>query len=289
LNIGDFGDVGSSGSLTLADEDGNNYLIAQVPPTLANGNNLFFGIVDSSASITKIVLTKTTESDGITIDEIYFTPADATLPISNPATKELVSGPLKDIGNGVYEPFHDIDGDGTLDEGAFVVINQNFSQRYEVEIEITNTAGPGALDDILIVDFVPSPFGLDVEREDLDDAALDGFCIDGVCDGVIEDPLCPVLVTGGSIVIEAGGLDPGEICKTVAYLATQKKPSKGKGKAKNKFEPATCVALSSVNLNEVTDTFALNFGVKVFDVVEDVLLFGPSDSIHLKAVDCPPD
>lgn len=73
LNIGDFGDVGSAGLLSIFDDKGNNLAIAQSPPNLANGNNLFFGLQYDTDAISQIVLSKTTMTDGITIDEIYFT------------------------------------------------------------------------------------------------------------------------------------------------------------------------------------------------------------------------
>jgi hypothetical protein len=71
LHIGDFGDLASIGELTLSTDNVDELVIATTPPQLANGNVLFFGITDTNP-FTTIQLTKTTETDGITIDEVYF-------------------------------------------------------------------------------------------------------------------------------------------------------------------------------------------------------------------------
>ena len=68
LNIGDFGDR-QSGELRIADDQGNDLLIAESP--LANGNILFFGLIYDTEQVSQIVLSNIVSTDGITIDEVY--------------------------------------------------------------------------------------------------------------------------------------------------------------------------------------------------------------------------
>lgn len=81
MSIADFGDRPSTGSLIFGNDLGDSFVIAATPPTLADGNLLFFGIVNQSQPFSTITLTKETFSDGIAIDEIYFTavPEPSTL------------------------------------------------------------------------------------------------------------------------------------------------------------------------------------------------------------------
>ncbi len=72
IDIIDFGDGFTSGSLFLTTNTGDNFTIAAVPPFLANGNVLFFGILNTSASFTEVSINKTTSDEGISLDSLYF-------------------------------------------------------------------------------------------------------------------------------------------------------------------------------------------------------------------------
>ena len=212
---------------------------------------------------------------------------------TNPAKTTLVSGPLKDDGSSF-----DIDGDGVDDLGLVIGVAQGFSQHYAFDIDITNTAGAGALDDLAFLEVVPTTFALDPTREDLHSAgaSIDEVCDDGVCDGISSVAACPVSVTGPTdpeqivehiIVIEAIGLGAGATCKTTVFVATRGMTGKGKGKKKAKFEPTSCTTVLSDSGIPVTNTVTLNVGVKTFDTATNDLLFGPTGSFPLKLLGCP--
>jgi len=74
LNIVDFGDLASEGELILRNEFGQSFTIATAPG-LDDGNLLFFGLENSSQPFSTVYLEKTTTTDGIALDEIYFQPA----------------------------------------------------------------------------------------------------------------------------------------------------------------------------------------------------------------------
>ena len=216
-------------------------------------------------------------------------------PLSNPASKVLISGPLTEDGLGGLTPFFDFDGDGLEDEGNFVLINQDFAQHYAARISVTNTGATGALDDLLVLDSIPQGFVMDGLGEDTADGFSDGFCDDGNCDGVWIDPACPAVINGPDtdpqldeefVVIEGIGLPKGATCQTTVYVATKQIPSKGK-KKRNRFEPISCSTVIGDSGQTVNDTIVMNAGVKVLDGVTNDLLFGPSGSINLVAVGCP--
>lgn len=74
INITDFGDRDlNGGTLSIATNLGDTFVIAETLPVLSDGNLLFFGIVDAAVPFQTLVLTNTTINDGIAIDEIYFT------------------------------------------------------------------------------------------------------------------------------------------------------------------------------------------------------------------------
>lgn len=79
LNITDFGDVGGGGSLSIAVGGDAPIEIASSPPALANGNILFWGVT-SDTTFSSVTLTKSTTTDGIVLDEIYFLAAPTSVP-----------------------------------------------------------------------------------------------------------------------------------------------------------------------------------------------------------------
>ena len=89
LSIVDFGDVGTSGEFSISNDNGDLFLIAENPPAWNNGNQIFFGLIDEENPFSSIVLTKSTMTDGIGIDEIYFTNAPVSIP--EPGTGFLAS------------------------------------------------------------------------------------------------------------------------------------------------------------------------------------------------------
>lgn len=73
LNVFDFGDLGGAGELSLSIDLGDEFLIASsTSGYLGNGNILFFGLT-SDVAFSQVVLSKTSTTDGIGIDEVYYT------------------------------------------------------------------------------------------------------------------------------------------------------------------------------------------------------------------------
>lgn len=72
IHVMDFGDLASTGQLLLGNDLGDQFIVAETPPALANGNILFFGMVNSELAFSSVTFTKTTMTDGIAIDEVYF-------------------------------------------------------------------------------------------------------------------------------------------------------------------------------------------------------------------------
>jgi len=88
ISILDFGDVGTAGELGINDGKGNFVSIASNPPSRPNANELFAGLGSSAHPITSVTLTKSTMTDGIALDEVYFVP----VAIPEPSTLALLVG-----------------------------------------------------------------------------------------------------------------------------------------------------------------------------------------------------
>jgi len=66
--VTDFGD-GGAGNLSFTNNAGDSFVIASSP--LANGNELFFGMVNDTSSFTSFSLVKTSTDDGFGVDRIF--------------------------------------------------------------------------------------------------------------------------------------------------------------------------------------------------------------------------
>lgn len=71
--ITDFGDY-NGGVLSFGNSSGDEVTIAVNPPRLADGNEIFWGIRNTQAPFTTATLYKTTQGDGVGLDQVYFTP-----------------------------------------------------------------------------------------------------------------------------------------------------------------------------------------------------------------------
>lgn len=71
LWITDFGDY-NGGALTFANDSGDAYVILSNPPRLPDGGEAFFGVRNTNQPFRTVVLGKTTEGDGIGMDQVRF-------------------------------------------------------------------------------------------------------------------------------------------------------------------------------------------------------------------------
>lgn len=88
INITDWGDFGTAGTLTYTDDAGGNHQVAVTPQ--ANEAELFFGIV-SLLPITSATLAHDSEGEGFSIDEVYYgVPEPTTLSLCAIASMTLL-------------------------------------------------------------------------------------------------------------------------------------------------------------------------------------------------------
>ncbi|MEZ5065379.1 MAG: hypothetical protein R3B81_11650 [bacterium] len=71
LWITDFGDY-NSGSLTFANDAGDVYVILSNPPQQPDGGEAFFGVRNTDQPFQTVVLSKSTQGDGIGMDQVRF-------------------------------------------------------------------------------------------------------------------------------------------------------------------------------------------------------------------------
>ena len=93
FSVVDFGD-GEAGSLLIRNDVGDTYTIKTVPPLLADANEFFFGLVNTSQTFTHVEIEATTVSDGMGFDEFYFTnsvPEPSSLALSGVGVFSLFS------------------------------------------------------------------------------------------------------------------------------------------------------------------------------------------------------
>jgi hypothetical protein len=87
--------------------------------------------------------------------------------------------------------------------------------------------------------------------------------------------------------IEPDGLAPEESCRTLAYIATTRAPSRGKvAKELKVFNPRECARVTTGGGDSLVDTVTLNEGVKVFLKQTADLLFGPVETVQLQPLRC---
>lgn len=284
---------GGGRTLTLTTSAGDEYSLHEL---LIPGQAAFFGLVNTDQTFDQFTLMKNSLSDGIGIDRVHLVASETTTD-TGPASKLQIAGPLRLDGGTGFERFHDRDGDGSLDEGPFILIKQNFAQHYAFEITVENTDGEGALDDLVLWDEISSIFVLSADLEDyMADGVIDDICIDATCDGYETTAGCDIAFTGPDqdpdlnstvITIEAVGLAQGATCSARAFVASEALPRKGKGKKPPKFEPQECITVLSPSGRPVEGTITMNTGVQTLDVVAGDALFGPTGPIELIAIGCP--
>ena len=87
------------------------------------------------------------------------------------------------------------------------------------------------------------------------------------------------------VTIDPGGLAPSAFCTTTVYVETVTTGS-SKGKNASTFEPRTCEVADTNDGGALTNTIALNDGVKSFDGTANDLPLGPVGSIQLAPQGC---
>ena len=171
---------------------------------------------------------------------------------------------------GGLEPITDVE------QGPFIKIGVR-DQHWDFEISIT---GGEDTDEQVYVDAIPSLYELSPFFEEFDTGL---GCLDGFCNGIGEDPMCPVTVTAPQsnrpsgqtlTAIEPDGLGADEICKTTVYVKLRQRIR-------------SCPTAAIDDGSELDYTFPFNDGVQVFDADTNELLGGPFDPIRLAPVGCP--
>jgi hypothetical protein len=244
-----------------------------------------------------------TGGNGANVDWDFVRFAQPIPPSVPDIAKHQTDGPLRQDGLGGMEPF-DLDGDGN-DLGAVIGVSLDHSQSYAFASRIIN-ADPisrhtalqwfGPISPIAL-DEITKPFAFDPDFEDFySDGLIDGVCGDGLpCDGIVEDPTCPVTViepseedsrVAATVLIEADLLPDGAACTTRFFVATTEAARRGRSRRNARFQPTRCVTATSDGGTLVTDTVTLNPGLKLFDGITNDLLAGPAGSIQLKPVGC---
>lgn len=213
-------------------------------------------------------------------------------------SKRLVSGPWKEDDTGGLVAF-DANGDGRVDKGYVVGIGLTHAQHFAVAVDISNDSASEGMSGLAFVDALPEGFALDAAGEAFaDSATLSGPCLDGRCDGISADPLCPVTLTGTAnnaryLSIEPDGLQPEQRCRTLIYIETTRDlstVSRGRPRqllrALRVFNPRECVRVATADGGTLVDTVTLNDGVKVYFKETGDLLFGPVETVELQPLGC---
>lgn len=71
LTVTDFGDW-TAGTLSIGNNVGDGYVIASNPPIHSDGTEHFIGIRNETTPFSIVVLSKSTQGDGVGVDEIYY-------------------------------------------------------------------------------------------------------------------------------------------------------------------------------------------------------------------------
>jgi hypothetical protein len=69
INITDFGDFGN-GQMTFSNDVGDSFVAAVTP--LPNGNALFFGVINSEITFTRVEFLNTVQGEAMGLDEVYY-------------------------------------------------------------------------------------------------------------------------------------------------------------------------------------------------------------------------
>ena len=80
VNFTDFGDFVNPGTLSYSLDGGTPVVFASSP--LANGNQLFFGVIDDMNSFSQVAFTSTASGDGFGFDEVRFGVTEVPEPTS---------------------------------------------------------------------------------------------------------------------------------------------------------------------------------------------------------------
>jgi hypothetical protein len=211
--------------------------------------------------------------------------------------KAFATGPWREDDAGELVPF-DVDGLGRLDEGRLIGVGLDHAQHYAYTIAISHAgAAADTLDGLSFLDVLPDGFKLDPKGEAFDDSGtVKGACLDGTCDGIIQDLSCPVTTSGPGkgkkaahkyLSIEPEGLPPGTACWTTVFAVTVEGDTGDKKKDGAAFAPTQCQYATTGDDTLITNTVPMNDGVRVFEKVSDTFLFGPVGPLLLRPINCP--
>ncbi len=210
---------------------------------------------------------------------------EATLAVA----QTLVSGPQQLEGGSLVD-VPDPSG-GFLALGQ-IRVNHDQTQFYSFEITIANNSGQTVTR--VFSDAIGEIFILSGDREDASDGTIDGFCVDGTCDGIMLDPpagACTVqalhsqdvdkalgkfLAAETMLVIDCDDLADGDTMTLTAWVETERV-------RKRKFEPIACLELANDSTTPVNEWLTLNPGIKEY-ASDGSLLQGPVQSIQLQPV-----
>lgn len=210
----------------------------------------------------------------------------------------LTDGPTRLDVDGIGLETFSLDGVGGDDIGHFIGVARSHSQVYTVEIEITNGGSVGGLADLGFAERLQDGFALTGDGEAFaDNNDVNAACVDGLCDGIIEETFCTVTVSGpvgrrGAIdpqfiVIEADALPASNTCTTKLYFATLI-VSKQRGGNPPVYAPADCRVGLNDDESGLVYPFPINQGVAIINDLTGAVLPGKRNRIQLQVLGgCP--